>query len=386
MSVIVEILQYFVVLCFAIPIFVFGTYGLILLYYRDKGKRKDGAYFSSETFEPIVSVVTPTHNEESIISKKIENLLSSNYPEGKMEIIFVDDSNDSTSEIIQQYSVKSRNIHLIKFRERMGYSSSVMAGIKACKGEIVVLSDAGSFHDENTIGNLVRHFRDPMIGAASGKDVIMNNDETVGRSEASYIKFLNFVGKAETNMDSTFYFKGEASAVRKSIIEEFDGCGATFDTAVALFVRQKGFRAIFDSDAKFYEYAPKTSSERIKQKTIRAANWIKILFQFKNMAFRSRYGKFGLLTLPANFGMLVVTPIAILTGLVSLVILSLFAPHLSFVFLIFIAAALLLSLALSRHLFANFLELEVSLLKALYEIAFTKKKHDQIDTIKSTRR
>lgn len=384
--VIVQLLQYFVILCFAVPVCVFGTYGLILVYYRRDRKQNDASYLDHDGFEPIVSVVTPTHNEESIISKKIENLLASNYPSDKMEIIFVDDSNDSTSKIIQEYSEKFSNIRLIKFRERMGYSPSMLAGIKASTGEVVVLSDAGSFHDENTIGNLVRHFRDPRIGAVTGRDVIVNADEAVGSSEALYLKILNFVGNAETNMDSTFYFKGEASAVRKSIIAEFEGCGATFDTATALFVRQKGFRTILDADAKFYEYAPKTSNERIKQKTIRAANWIKILLQFRNMAFKSRYGKFGLLTLPANFGMLVITPLAILTGIVSLVALSFFDPFFSLIFFSFLGIVSLLSLIFSRRLLTNFLELEISLLKALYEIAFTKKKHDQIDTVKSTRR
>jgi hypothetical protein len=46
----------------------------------------------------------------------------------------------------------------------------------------------------------------------------------------------------------------------------------------------------------------------------------------------------------------------------------------------------LLSLALSKHLLSTFLDFEVSLVKAIYEISFTKRKHDQIDTVASTRR
>ncbi len=313
---IVQLLQYLVIACFAIPFFVFGTYGLILFYYRHN-RRLNGDSYNADTFEPMVSVVTPTHNESSIMHKKIENLLATKYPKDKLEIIFVDDSNDSTPDIIRDYIEKNPNIRLISFGERMGYSPSMLAGVKASIGEIIVLSDAGSFHDADTIGNLVKHFRDPKVGAVTGKDVILNDNEAVGSSEVLYMKFLDFVRKAETNMDSTFYFKGEASAARKSLISDFEGCSATFDTATALFIRQKGYKTIFDSDAKFYEYAPETRDERIKQKTIRAANWIKILFQFKGMAFRNRYGKFGLLTMPANFGMLLVTPIAILAGLIS---------------------------------------------------------------------
>ena len=382
---IVQLLQYLVIACFAIPFFVFGTYGLILFYYRHN-RRLNGDSYNADTFEPMVSVVTPTHNESSIMHKKIENLLATKYPKDKLEIIFVDDSNDSTPDIIRDYIEKNPNIRLISFGERMGYSPSMLAGVKASIGEIIVLSDAGSFHDADTIGNLVRHFRDPKVGAVTGKDVILNDNEVVGSSEVLYMKFLDFVRKAETNMDSTFYFKGEASAARKSLISDFEGCSATFDTATALFIRQKGYKTIFDSDAKFYEYAPETRDERIKQKTIRAANWIKILFQFKGMAFRNRYGKFGLLTMPANFGMLLVTPIAILAGLISLVVLTLFDPFFSLFIWVPLGVAALLAFGISRNLLSTFVDLEVSLLNALFEIAFTKTKHDQIDTVKSTRR
>ena len=384
----IEILRFLVLFFFAIPVVVFGFYGLILVYFgkiRKPHKETDKPAFESE-FKPFVSVVTATHNEEMIIAKKVENLLSSNYPMQNREMIFVDDSTDSTPSIIEQYSLKYPNIRLIRFSNRMGYSPCMFAGVKESKGDIIVLSDAGSFHDGDTIFNLVRHFCDPKIGAVTGKDVILNADEEVGSSEALYLRILNFVGAAETRMDSTFYFKGEASAVRKKLILDLSGIGATFDTAVALFVRQKGYKTFFDPEAKFYEYAPKERNERVKQKTIRAAGWIKILLKFKSMIFNRKYGKFGMLTLPANFGMLIVAPVAILLGLISLVVLTFFDPFFALYLWGVLAALILLSIAASRHLLRTFLDFEYSLLKALYEIAFTKKKHDQIDKVLSTRR
>ena len=78
-----------------------------------------------------MSVVIATHNEEKIISKKIENILASNYPIDKIEIVLVDDSNDSTPQIIDECSKKYSNIRLIRFNERMGYSPSMVAGVKA---------------------------------------------------------------------------------------------------------------------------------------------------------------------------------------------------------------------------------------------------------------
>jgi cellulose synthase/poly-beta-1,6-N-acetylglucosamine synthase-like glycosyltransferase len=380
----VEILRFLVIFSFGFSFLIFALYGLILVYYSKLKPRK--IVFKNNIEQPLVTVITPTHNEEKIITKKVENLLSTIYCKEKLELVFVDDSDDSTPNIIEAYSRTNSNIRLIKFDKRMGYSPCMFAGVKESKGDIIVLSDAGSFHDKNTISNLVRHFRDPQIGAITGKDVILNVDEAMGSSEALYQRIYDFVRTAETNMDSTFYFKGEASAVRKNLISDLEGCGATFDTAAALFVRQKGYKTIFDPDAKFYEYAPMIRSERIKQKTIRAANWIKILLKFKNMAFNRKYGKFGLITLPANFGMLIVAPVAILLGFCFLILLTFFDPNFSFFAFCSLGVIALLSILVSKRLLSTFLVFEVSLLKALYEILFTKRKHDQIDTVMSTRR
>lgn len=381
-----EILTLLVFLFFLIPVFIFGSYGLVILYYGKIYRAKKTSSSTDEAATPTVTVITPTHNEETIISKKIDNLLATNYPSQKMELIFVDDSNDSTTRIIEEYSLKHHNIRLLRFNQRMGYSPCMFAGVKESKGDIIVLSDAGSFHDGDTISNLVKHFSDPKIGAVTGKDEIINVNEGVGNSEAFYNKIYNAVRVAETNMDSTFYFKGEASAVRRSLVSDLSGVGATFDTATALFIRQKGYKTIFDPEAKFYEYAPKKHNERIKQKTIRAANWIKILLKFRRMAFNSKYGKFGMFTLPANLGMLIVAPVAIFIGLCSLATLTFFAP--SFALFIWepMAIVALFSLLISKNLLPTFVDFEISLLNALYQITFTKKKLDQIDTVLSTRR
>jgi cellulose synthase/poly-beta-1,6-N-acetylglucosamine synthase-like glycosyltransferase len=382
---IAQILKFLVVFSFAIPFFVFILYGAILVYYKYKKQPNSKEYNEDVKFEPSVSVVIPTHNEESIISKKIENLLASSYPKDKLEIIFVDDSDDSTPKIIQE-SAKFSNIHLIRFDRRMGYTPCMIAGCKAAQGEIIVLSDAGAFFDTKTIANLIRHFRNPSIGAVTSTDVILNVDEEVGRSEELYQKVYNFVRTAETNMDSTFYFKGEASAVRKNLITDMEKYSATFDTAAALLIRKKGYKTIYDPEAKFYEYAPKTHNERIKQKTTRAANWIKILFQFKNMLFNPKYGKFGLLTLPANLMMLVITPIVVLAGISFLIALTFFDLAFAITLWSIIGTVFILSLTFSRHFLFNFLEFDYSLLKAIYEIIFTKRKHDLIEQIASTRR
>lgn len=384
-----EILQMLVCILFLIPAFIFGLYGIFVLYYgrpRRTGVKEKERYDTSVGFEPFVSVVIPTHNEELIITKKIENLLSSQYPREKLELIFADDSDDSTPKIIKEYSEKDTRIRLLRFDQRMGYSPSMIAGCKSSRGEIVVLNDAGSFLDTQAISKLVAHFKDPSIGVVTGKDVILNLSEEVGKSESLYQKMYNFLRTSETNMDSTFYIKGEATAVRRDLILDLDKCGETFDTAVGLFVRQKGYRVVYDESVKFYEYAPSNHSGRVDQKTIRAANLVKVLWRYKGMMFNRKHGKYGLLILPMNFGMLVIAPLAIFAGFTVLVTLTFFDPGSSIILWAFFASPIVLFLIFSRRIVTTFFEFEYSLLRALYQIAFTRRAHDKIDKVLSTRR
>ncbi len=382
-----EIVRALLFFWLAVPALIFGLYGVIILYYgKLKKSKKRTGHKADNKFEPFVSIVTPTHNEEKIVSKKIENILASKYRLDKLEIIFVDDSNDSTPQIIEKYSKKFSNIRLIRFHERMGYSPSMIAGCKSAQGEIIVLNDAGSFLDDEAIQNLVAHFERPEIGVVTGNDVILNTNESIGKSENLYVKILNFLRTAETNMDSTFFIKGEATAVRKELIEDLERCGETFDTTVGLFVRQKGYRIVYDPHVKFYEYTPSTHSDWTKQKTIRAANLIKVLWRFRHVMFKRKHGKYGCVIVPMNFAMLIVAPVTIMLGFMHLVALTFLDLSFSAVIWAILGAIFVFLLTFSRNSILTFIRFEYTLLKALYETIFTKRAHDKIDTVASTRR
>jgi cellulose synthase/poly-beta-1,6-N-acetylglucosamine synthase-like glycosyltransferase len=381
----IELLHASLFLTLAIPTLIFGSYGLILLYYHRTQEKRD-EYGVDTVFEPLVSVVTATHDEEMVIAKKIENVLASNYPSDKLELIFVDDSNDSTPQKIREFSQKYPNIHLIRFEERMGYSPSMIAGCKEANGEIIVLNDAGSFLDKEAIPTLVSHFSDPKIGVVTGNDVLMNTNESSGKSESLYLKFLDFQRTAETKMDSVFIIKGEATATRKNLISDIKNCGETFDSTVGIYVRQKGYKVVYDPNVKFNEYAPSTHDGLVKQKTIRAANLIKVLWRFKHLMFKPKLGKYGSIILPMNFAMLTVAPIAIMLGLTLLVIMPLFDLYLSSIIWSALGSIFLFLLLFRRNLIATVFGLEYSLLQALYQTIFIKKTHDKIDKVASTRR
>jgi len=53
-------------------------------------------HYKGDAYFPKVSLVIATYNEEGLIRKKIENIMSLDYPKNLMELIFVDSSTDNT--------------------------------------------------------------------------------------------------------------------------------------------------------------------------------------------------------------------------------------------------------------------------------------------------
>jgi cellulose synthase/poly-beta-1,6-N-acetylglucosamine synthase-like glycosyltransferase len=379
-------------LLFGIPVLIFVFYGLVLLYYgrhREEEATEKGACYDEGTYEPMVSVVIPTHNEQNVIAKRMENLLACDYPKDKLEIIFVDDSDDLTPSVIQRYMNSHPQIHLIRFNERQGYSPCLVAGCRAAHGEVIVLAEASSTMDAKAIRVLVNNFRTPGIGVVTGKDVILNPDEEGGRSEQLYLRVLDYVRRAESRMDSTIYMKGEAAAVRKDLIKDLsslDRCHGTADTGLILLVRKKGFRAIYDPRVLFFEYAPSTHSERVRQKANRGAVLIRILWTFRSMFLRPKYGKFGMITLPISFAMLAFAPISLLAGMLLFLTLTVANPAAYFPIWTIGGFLLLVAFLTCRSAVFTILESEYALVKGLCEVLLLRKSHDKIEKVASTRR
>ena len=62
-----------------------------------KKQHSDKLVIPNPTFEPAVTLVVAVYNEEDVIKNKIENCLALNYPQDKLNIVFVaDGSSDNT--------------------------------------------------------------------------------------------------------------------------------------------------------------------------------------------------------------------------------------------------------------------------------------------------
>ena len=169
-------------------------------------------------------------------------------------------------------------------------------------------------------------------------------------------------------------------------LKELETCPGTADTGIAILARKRGFRAIYDSRVQFFEFAPSTHRERIRQKVTRGANLMKVLWEFRSMFFNSTYGKFGTITLPISFTLLAIVPLMLLAGVAVLVVLTIASPITYLpIWIVGIFLLALTSIFWRPAVYAT-IESEYSLLKGLYDTVILRKSHDKIEKVISTRR
>jgi len=126
---------------------------------------------------PLVSIIIPTKNVESIIGHCLKSLQKINYPKNKFEVIISDnDSSDKTPEIVKIY--KYKYISTPKRSVCVGRNE----GFKAAQGELVAFSDADCIMDKDWIRNSIKYFEDPTVGGVGGPNITPDDETAFGKA------------------------------------------------------------------------------------------------------------------------------------------------------------------------------------------------------------
>ena len=131
----------------------------------------------------LVSVVIPVYNEEEAIGDDLDLILETMKNSGyDYEVIVVDDgSTDATAEIVQQRP----GVRLIKHPTNRGVGAARTTGLRAARGEIVVMTDGDGTYPNQDIPRLVAEME------AHGWDMVVG----ARRREAGTVRWLRSPAK-----------------------------------------------------------------------------------------------------------------------------------------------------------------------------------------------
>lgn len=98
--------------------------------------------FDDITVTPIVTIVLPTYNSASDVSRAIDSAEDQTFTDWEMLVVNDCGSNDGTAEIVAMYSLRDSRIRMIQAEERLGLAESLNLGMKVARGEYIARMDA----------------------------------------------------------------------------------------------------------------------------------------------------------------------------------------------------------------------------------------------------
>ena len=104
-----------------------------------------------------VSIICPLFNEEKFIERCIQSILEQDYPQDKLEVLFIDGrSTDHTADIVRKYAKDYPFIKLLDNPERV-VPYALNKGLEVATGEVIMRIDGHCTYPTNYISELVRY-------------------------------------------------------------------------------------------------------------------------------------------------------------------------------------------------------------------------------------
>lgn len=267
--------------CWLSILLIFYTYlGYPFLLYLWSELRPNPVDKSGPVSESLISVVIAAHNEEGHIGARIENLISQNYPKGKMEIIIVSDgSTDATDAIVARYAGADglcvcngektmTRLKLVRVDENRGKAHALNVGVAGASGEFIVFTDARQWFDENAIRELTANFNDARVGCVSGELMFCEECDTNIRAEMGFYWDLEKrIRKMEGVTRSVVGATGAIYAIRRSLFAPIDEQVLIDDILIPMNIVFQGYRNVFESGAIAYDVLSRDMNQERRRKT-----------------------------------------------------------------------------------------------------------------------
>jgi len=214
-------------------------------------------------FMPRVSLVVAAHNEESVIERRLENLLALDYPAELLEIVVASDaSTDGTDALVEAVAAREPRVRLLR-APRGGKVAAQNLAVRGTDGEIVAFSDANAQWKPDALRELVGNFADPDVAYVCGGHFYEAADGT--NREGTYWRWEAWLRRNESQLGSITGGIGPIYAVRRSDYVDVDPRFG-HDLALPYLMVQHGRRAVFEPAAVAWEKPSRDIEDEYRRK------------------------------------------------------------------------------------------------------------------------
>jgi cellulose synthase/poly-beta-1,6-N-acetylglucosamine synthase-like glycosyltransferase len=216
---------------------------------------------------PAITAVVAAYNEQGVISQRIANLRSLDYPRNLVQVIVASDgSTDGTAS-----RARAAGADLVLELPRGGKIRAQDAAVAQAAGELLVFSDANAVWERDALKRLVAAFGDARVGYACG-DVTFTDDGGTNQ-EGLYWRYEMWVRRMESALSSVTSGNGAIYATRRESYLNVDPL-AGHDLSFPFNMVKRGWRAIYVTDARATEkMAPSIEGEFARKRRMARRTW-----------------------------------------------------------------------------------------------------------------
>ena len=245
-----------------------------------------------------VSIIIPNYNGEFLLKKNLPKVIASVHQLAK-EIIIVDDaSTDNSVELIKKLFIKeltNSRVKLIKNKKNLGFSSTVNRGVRAAKGEVVVLLNTDVCPQKGFLLSVLPHFQDSQVFAVGLMDKSIENKKTVlrGRGIGCWSRGFYVHHRGEVGKTDTAWVAGGSGAFRKSIFLKLGGFAKIYnpfyweDIDLSYRAVRAGYKILFEPKSiVVHEHERGAILQRFSEKQMKLVSYRnQFLFVWRNANF-----------------------------------------------------------------------------------------------------
>ena len=229
---------------------------------------------------PEVTLMICAYNEQDIVESKMENTHQIDYP--KLKVVWVTDgSNDQTNDYLAKY----HDVEVIYSPERRGKTAALNHGLALVKSELVVMTDANTMLNPESIQEIVRCFMDPKVACVAGEKRVAARHEgqAAAESEGLYWKYESTLKRWDGELYSAMGAAGELCAIRRLLYEPMPENALLDDFVMSLRMVDKGYKIAYTSEAYAMEYGSANLEEESKRKRRIAAGGLQSIWWLRSM-------------------------------------------------------------------------------------------------------
>lgn len=255
----------------------------------------------------LVSVLIAAKDEQAVIRDTVESVFAYEYPFDLQVVVVNDGSADGTGGILDElaakYCAESRKLEAVHLERNVGKAAAWDLAFRTrIRGEVCAAFDADTqLGGPDTIPNLVRHFRDPRVGAVAGYIRAGNAARNPWQwllfrfQQAEYNLGIGLLRVAQ-GRNGILIVPGACSAWRTSALRKTGVPADTVgeDADAGLELREAGYTVTQDIRAVAVTQAPSTLRGVARQWTRWTFGTVQNLWKHK--AIMAQPGRYGALT------------------------------------------------------------------------------------------